>query len=138
MFGRWRNRKPLDTNAYADAVPYTKAMYYAELVDAWRLVPRSILIAYGMMVYWVVSWFLAMPNPTTQQAALVTTVTGTVAAVIGLYQHTGRKWGAHNTIKPVTARAMPIVSTNPMSQQGGGRAYTRGGTMSPGANYGDE
>ena len=65
----------------------------AEIVDAFRLAPRGLLIAYGVLVWYVVDWFMKIPEPTTQQAALVTTVTGLIAAVIGLYQSSGRKWG---------------------------------------------
>jgi hypothetical protein len=142
MFDLWKNRGKLDKNAYAQAVPYTKAMYYAELVDAWRVVPRSILGAYGIMVWVVLEWFMAMPDPTTQQAALVTTISGTVAAVIGLYQHTGRKWGPHGAMGQMGANTVPIMHMpSPMlggGGRGGGRTYERGGSASPGANYGDE
>lgn len=64
----------------------------AEVVDAFRMVPRSVLVAYGILVWIVVSWFMGLPAPTTQQAALVTTVTGLIAAVAGLYQNSGRSW----------------------------------------------
>jgi hypothetical protein len=64
----------------------------AEVVDAFRVIPRSILIAYGFLVWTVVSWFMGIPAPTTQQAALVTTVTGLIAAIAGLYQNSGRGW----------------------------------------------
>lgn len=64
----------------------------AEIIDAFRVVPRGLLVAYGFLVWYVVSWFMGLPAPNTQQAALVTTVTGIIAAVIGLYQNSGRKW----------------------------------------------
>lgn len=64
----------------------------AEIIDAYRVVPRSILVAYAILVWIVVTWFMELPTPTTQQAALVTTVTGLIAAVVGLYQNSGRKW----------------------------------------------
>jgi hypothetical protein len=119
--------------------PESKPIYYAELVDAWRIVPRTILLAYGCMVYWVVDWFLAMPNPTTQQAALVTTVTGTVAAVIGLYQHTGRKWGPHGAMGMVNQQMPQTIQYASMADLGGGdggRTYDR--DPPPSKQYGDE
>lgn len=64
----------------------------AEIVDAWRLVPRGILIAFGYLVWTVVNWYMSLPTPTTQHAALVTTVIGASAAVIGLYNNSGRSW----------------------------------------------
>ena len=121
--------------------PQTKALYYAELIDAWRVVPRTILIAYAYLVYWIVDWFLVMENPTTQQAALVTTVTGTVAAVIGLYQHTGRKWGPHGAMGMIgrnTIPVMPMPTYGHGHPGGGGRDYPRGGTAATGEHYGDE
>ncbi len=119
--------------------PQSKPIYYAELIDAWRVVPRIILGAYGYMVYWVVDWFLAMPTPTTQQAALVTTVTGTVAAVIGLYQHTGRKWGAHGAMGMVNQQMPQTVQYATLADLGGGdggRKYSRDAT--PSKQYGEE
>lgn len=64
----------------------------AEVVDAFRIVPRSILVAYGLLVWTVVTWFMGVPTPTVEQAALPTVVTGLIAAVVGLYQNSGRKW----------------------------------------------
>lgn len=120
--------------------PQTKALYYAEIIDAWRIVPRGILFAYAGLVYWIVNWFMMMENPTTQQAALATTVAGTVAAVIGLYQHTGRKWGPHGAMGMVGQNTAPIMHMGPglLGQGGGGRQYSRGGTAAPGEQYGDE
>ena len=68
----------------------------AEIIDAFRVVPRAILVAYSWLVWYVINWFMGLPTPTTQQAALVTTVTGIIAAVVGLYQNSGRKWNGKN------------------------------------------
>lgn len=35
---------------------------------------------------------MAIPDPTTQHAALVTAVVGIIAPVAGFYQGSGRKW----------------------------------------------
>ena len=56
-------------------------------------VPRIIISCYGFLVWYIINWFMVLPNPTTQQTALVTTVAGGIVAVIGLYQHSGRTWG---------------------------------------------
>lgn len=64
----------------------------AELIDAFRFVPRTILIAYGIMVWQITEWYMALPDPTTQHAALVTIVVGVIAPIVGLYQNSGRKW----------------------------------------------
>jgi hypothetical protein len=68
---------------------------FAELIDAFRVVPRTILIVYSYFVWYVINWYLPIANPTTGQTALVTTVAGSVPVVIGLYQNSGRRWGPH-------------------------------------------
>lgn len=65
---------------------------WAEIIDAYRVVPRLILVSYGWLIFYVITWFMGLPDPTTQQAALVTTVTALAAPIIGLYTSTGRKW----------------------------------------------
>ncbi len=64
----------------------------AEVIDAFRVVPRFILIGYTILVWSVVEWYMALPEPTTQQAALMTTVIGIIAPIAAFYQTTGRKW----------------------------------------------
>lgn len=64
----------------------------AEAIDAWRVVPRLLVVGYGYLVWTVVQWFMNLPDPTTQHAALVSTVVGIAGAVIGIYTSTGRKW----------------------------------------------
>ncbi len=65
----------------------------AELVDAFRMVPRLILIGYAILVWTVVQWYMGLPDPSTQHAALVTIVVGIIAPIVGLYQSSGRTWG---------------------------------------------
>jgi hypothetical protein len=86
-------------------------MAVAELVDAWRVVPRLIAAGYGYMCWKVVVWYMKLePHmiegcdptilaerclatvPSTQHAALVTAVVGIAAAVFGLYANSGKKW----------------------------------------------
>lgn len=84
----------------------------AEAIDAYRVIPRLLLIAYGMLVYKTWMWYTSLEPyvlaecvdvandvsqciisaPTTQHAALVTTVVGIAGLVIGAYQASGRKW----------------------------------------------
>lgn len=132
---KWLKRRDREEFVYR---PQTKALYYAELIDAWRIIPRTILFSYAGLVYWITDWFMTMDNPTTQQAALATTVAGTVAAVIGLYQHTGRKWGPHGAMGMMGQNTMPIMPVPMLGMGGGGRQYPRGGTAATGEQYGDE
>ena len=67
----------------------------AEVIDAWRIVPRIILVAYGYLVWYVINWFLVISNPDTGQTALAVSIAGSIPVVIGLYQHSGRSWGPH-------------------------------------------
>ena len=64
----------------------------AELIDAFRVVPRLWLIGYGWMLVHVTDWFMVLTEPNTQQAALVSTVWGAGAMITAFYVQTGRKW----------------------------------------------
>jgi hypothetical protein len=87
----------------------------AEMIDAWRVVPRLLVGGYAYLVYLTVKWYMAlephvipgcMPEgstvpvvaqclemaPTTQHAALVTIIVSISAAVLGLYTGSGKKW----------------------------------------------
>lgn len=64
----------------------------AEVIDSFRVVPRVILALYGVLVWQIVDWYMLLPEPSTQHAALVTIVVGVIAPVVGLYQNSGRSW----------------------------------------------
>lgn len=87
----------------------------AEAVDAWRIIPRLLVVAYGYLTFKTWIWYTnietvvlksncqlvneqmicditGVAGPSTQQAALVTAVTGMAGVVIGLYSGTGRDW----------------------------------------------
>ena len=64
----------------------------AEVLDAYRVVPRIVLALYVYFLYKVGIWFMSLPEPSTQHAAFIATVVGASAAIIGLYQNSGRKW----------------------------------------------
>jgi hypothetical protein len=61
---------------------------YAQFLHDFRIVPRSLVVGYSYLVWDVIHWFMALENPTTQQAMLITTVVGISAAVFGLYTNT--------------------------------------------------
>jgi hypothetical protein len=73
-------------------MPAKKSLEWAEVIDAYRVVPRLLLLGYGYLVWHVTTWFMSLPEPTTQQAALVTAVVGITAPIAGFYQQSGRKW----------------------------------------------
>lgn len=83
----------------------------AEFIDAWRLIPRTIVVLYGWGLYEVVKWYMGLRHtlipgcdlevlaekciieaPTTQHAVLVTAMVSVAAAVFGFYANSGRKW----------------------------------------------
>jgi len=82
----------------------------AEVIDAFRIIPRLLLIAYMYLIYKVVLWFFDLAPyviegctaeiakecvaqfPTNAQAALITAVIGIGGAIFGLYSSSGRKW----------------------------------------------
>ena len=97
-------------------------MAFAEWADAWRIVPRTIVVAYGYMLWQMGQWYTSLEPymlegcnvellkeaciiqaPTTQHMALVTAAVGIAAAIFGLYTSSGRKWnGFTHWNKPKT------------------------------------
>lgn len=90
----------------------------AELFDAWRTVPRLLVLGYGYMCWAIVEWYMSLTPailvdcnfellgelcvvdaPTTQHAVLVSTVVGAAAVVFGLYTNGGRPWAKTKFIK---------------------------------------
>lgn len=75
---------------------------FAEFIDAWRIIPRFLVLLYGVLIYKTVSWYMNLQPyllndtiievPTTQHAALITAVVGISGAIFGLYANSGRKW----------------------------------------------
>ena len=96
---------------------------FAELVDAWRIVPRTVVTAYGYMCWEVVKWYTSLEPkmipgcdmifeqlrdnidkcitdaPSTQHTAFVTAIVGAAAAVFALYANTGRHWESAKFVK---------------------------------------
>lgn len=74
-----------------EITPWIKvATDFSYVIDSYRVVPRILLFATGGLVWEVVEWFMALEVPTTEQSALVVTITAIIPAVIGLYQSTGK------------------------------------------------
>lgn len=63
----------------------------AEAFDTWRVVPRALVVGYCWMLVQVSQWFMALPDPTSAQAAFVSTIVGAAAAIFGLYTNSGKK-----------------------------------------------
>lgn len=84
----------------------------AEWFDAWRIIPRAVVILFGYGVYAIIRWYMKlepyllegcieaggkvteclMTAPTTQHTALLTAMFALAAAVFGFYSKAGRSW----------------------------------------------
>jgi len=58
---------------------------FTQTLDKLRLFPRLFITVYIWMFYDVVQWFMSLPEPTNQQAGLVSIIVGAGAAWFGLY-----------------------------------------------------
>ena len=66
-------------------------MITPELVDQWRLLPRLVMLVMIVMTYRVVEWFMDLPDPNPEQAALVSVMTGALTGAFGLFLGSGKK-----------------------------------------------
>jgi hypothetical protein len=64
----------------------------AEISDAYRLIPRLMIIGYGYMLYETTFWFMALPDANSAHAAFIATVWGAASVFSGFYFQTGKKW----------------------------------------------
>ena len=60
-------------------------------LNSWRVIPRLLMLAMLVMTYRVVEWFMALPEPTLEQAALVSVMTGALTGAFGLFLGSGKK-----------------------------------------------
>ena len=70
---------------------YQKWIDLAHAVDQWRIFPRIFISTYIYLLYKVVTWYMALPNPTMEQSGLVSIVVGAGAAWFGLYTGSSKK-----------------------------------------------
>jgi hypothetical protein len=63
----------------------------AESFDSWRVIPRLLMTAMIVMNYRVVEWFMTLPDPSLEQAGLVSVMTGALTGSFGLFLGSGRK-----------------------------------------------
>ena len=70
---------------------YQKTVDLAHAIDQWRIFPRVFISTYIYLLYKVVTWYMALPNPTMEQSGLVSIVVGAGAAWFGLYTGSSKK-----------------------------------------------
>jgi len=56
-----------------------------EKLDAWRIVPRLLILSYMLVFYQTCQWFMSLDNPNNAQAGFVSVIVGAGAAWFGLY-----------------------------------------------------
>ena len=56
-----------------------------ERVLAWKLLPRIMMLMMSVSAWRVVEWFMTLPDPTTQQSALVSVVTGAMTGAFAVW-----------------------------------------------------
>lgn len=67
-------------------------LHIAEALDAFRVIPRLMMLGYGIMVFQISAWFMGLDDPSGAQSAFVSTVWGAAAVISGWYASTGRRW----------------------------------------------
>ena len=63
----------------------------ASAVDKWRVIPRILMVLYGIAFYICLVWFMSLSDPSMAQAGFVSTVVGAGAAWFGLYVGSGNR-----------------------------------------------
>lgn len=74
----------------------------AEVIDAWRIMPRVLVVTFMLFTIFIVAdtleWYKTLPVTERQLEAsgfafgVITAVSGLLTAVIKIYQSTGRRW----------------------------------------------
>ena len=62
-----------------------------ETFDRWRIIPRLLILMMMAMTWNTLDWFMGLSDPDTQQAALVSVMTGALTGAFGLFLGSGRK-----------------------------------------------
>lgn len=63
----------------------------SEMFDRWRIIPRLLILMMMAMTWNTLEWFMALPDPDTQQASLVSVMTGALTGAFGLFLGSGKK-----------------------------------------------
>ena len=66
-------------------------MINPDTLDKWRILPRLVMVVMIFMTYRVVEWFMDLPDPNPEQAALVSVMTGALTGAFGLFLGSGKK-----------------------------------------------
>ena len=64
----------------------------AELLDAYRIVPRILMFGYAALLWESSRWYMALTDPTSQQTTFIGLLWGACGLITKWYFDTGRKW----------------------------------------------
>ena len=63
----------------------------AQKILEWKLIPRLMMLMMSLSAWRVVEWFMTLEDPTSQQAALVSVVTGAMTGAFAVWMnHEGK------------------------------------------------
>jgi hypothetical protein len=51
----------------------------------WKILPRLMMIMMSVSAWRVIEWFMTLPNPTMEQSALVSVVTGAMTGAFAVW-----------------------------------------------------
>ncbi len=74
----------------------------AKIVDTIRLIPRLILVGYGILVYNISVWAMSNLKDPVAQAAFVSTIIGAIPFIMKFYMQNRKDWNqdADTTVPP--------------------------------------
>jgi len=83
----------------------------ANLLDLFRIIPRVLMAVYLIILWDVVQWFQALPDPNAPQSAFISVVFGSLAGIFGLYL------GINRTQKKIIEEDdPPLIDRRPVEQ----------------------
>ena len=56
-----------------------------ERILKWKILPRLMMLGMSISAWRVVEWFMSLTDPTSQQAALVSVVTGSMTGAFAVW-----------------------------------------------------
>lgn len=61
-----------------------------DIIKKYRIIPRILIFAFGIMNFRVMEWFMDLADPTMPQATFVSTVIGAGSVWFGFYVNSGK------------------------------------------------
>lgn len=83
----------------------------ANLLDLFRVIPRSFMVVYLIILWDVVAWFKELPEPNGSQSAFISVVFGSLAGIFAIYVGGRRKQN-----KIIEEDDPPLTDRRPVEQ----------------------